>query len=215
MYFLTQFWILRITVWWYITIHLSHTQKCQHFQWCRQLSTATRWCYKRRFGCVKLQLKDWNDLYVFIVFCLLSMHAACNLICVWLDPYDACVKLNNQALFAFQYNLLPAYMSLHKNKAAWSGIVFVWWAAATTFIASKRTGYTERGEKTVKLGWNGGREQCRRAAARFYGLGSCSQPPTTRSLFLPAMYCSLHLSHYEPHLLKETRQNNETIGRLL
>lgn len=44
------------------------------------------------------------------------MHAACNLICVLLDPYDACVKLNNQALFAFQYNLLPAYTSLHKNK---------------------------------------------------------------------------------------------------
>lgn len=29
----------------------------------------------------------------------------------------------------------------------------------------------------VKQGWNGGVEQCRRAAARFYGLGSCSQPP--------------------------------------
>lgn len=35
---------------------------------------------------------------------------------------------------------------------------------------------------------------------------------TTRFLFLPAVYCSLHLSHREPHLLKEMRQNNETIG---
>lgn len=36
-------------------------------------------------------------------------------------------------------------------------------------------------------------------------------PTTTRSLFLPAMHCSLHLSHYEPRLVKEARQNNETM----
>lgn len=81
-------------------------------------------------------------------------------------------------MMPFQQNLLPAFKSLHgKNKGeAWSGIMFVWWTT-TTLTASKKTGYTELREKTVKLGWNGGGEQCRRAAVRFYGLGSCSQPP--------------------------------------
>lgn len=67
---------------------------------------------------------------------------------------------------------------------------------STTFTAPEEgQDALTTGRKRSKQGWNGGGEQCRRAAAMFYGLGSCSQPPT-KSLFLPAMHCSLHLSHY-------------------
>lgn len=38
-------------------------------------------------------------------------------------------------------------------------------------------------------------------------------PPPLGPLFLPALYCSLHLSLDEARLLRETRQNNETIDR--
>lgn len=41
-----------------------------------------------------------------------------------------------------------------------------------------RTGYTQHREQNSETGLSGAAgEQCRRAAARFYGLGSCSQPP--------------------------------------
>lgn len=50
---------------------------------------------------------------IYYAFLIPLMHAARNLICVWLDPHAACVKRNNQAVFAFQYNPLPVCMWLH------------------------------------------------------------------------------------------------------
>lgn len=125
-------------------------------------------------------------------------------------------KLISLIYMLLQYNLLPASIGLRRNKGheqhGRNSCV------SDEVYGSERTGCRERGEKTEKLSRNDGGEQCRRAAARFYGRGSCSQPPappgtiTTRFLFLPAVYCSLHLSHREPHLLKEMRKNNETMG---
>lgn len=124
------------------------------------------------------QLKGRNCVYVYIV-----LPVQCNMLhATWyVSDWAHMMPVSNSICsFAFQHNRLPAFKSLHgKNKgrqAAWSGFMFVWWTT-TTFTASERTGYTEHREKTVKPGWNGGGEQCRRAAARFYGLGSCSQPP--------------------------------------
>lgn len=46
--------------------------------------STTRWCCKRRFGCVSIQLKGWNCIYVFIGLSMQynAMHVACKLMCV-------------------------------------------------------------------------------------------------------------------------------------
>ena len=71
---------------------------------------------------------------------------------------------------------LPRGIFMIRTKAdekAWSGFMFV----NNIYGLWKGAGSSEHWEKTVKRGRSGGAKQCRRAAARFYGLGSCSQPP--------------------------------------
>lgn len=165
------------------------------------------------------KLKDRNFPFVFAAPFWWPLWAACSLI--WCRGETYCLQRDrhDRLYLHFTKIFFPCVKAFIRKRAHEQPELVgaaVWWAAAAaaaTFIASRRTGYTEHRQKTVKLGWNGDREQCMRAPARFYGLGSCSQPPTTSCLFLPAMYCSLHLSHYEAHLLRETRQNNETIDR--
>lgn len=167
-------------------------------------------------GAVRGELEDFKiEILLMHLLCCSDDH--CELI--WCQG-ETCLQRHRHDRLHLHFTkifFLCARALIRKRAHEQPGLASagVWWAAAeaATFIASRRTGYTEHRQKTVKLGWNGDREQCTRVAARFYGLGSCSQPPTTSCLFLPAMYCSLHLSHYEAHLLRETRQNNETIER--
>lgn len=144
------------------------------------------------------------------------MNAACNLICLRLDPHKPALNfitwmficLSAQPPSCLQES--PWQEEQRQDDLLWIHVCLL---NDNIYSLQKRQDTQSTGEKIVKLGWNGGGEQCRRAVARFYGLGSCSQPPTTRSLFLPAMYCSLHMSHYEPHFLREARQNNEAVHR--
>lgn len=112
----------------------------------------------------------WNFLYVFIM-----LSTQCNSCCLQPDMcligpiWCLCVKLYNQTIYlpsstAF---FLPTWVFTVGTKARDqpAGSVFVWWST-TTFIASKGQDTQSTGrERTVKLGWNGGGEQCRRAAA--------------------------------------------------
>lgn len=86
-----------------------------------------------------------------------------------------------------QYSLLPASIGLCRNKAheqhGWDSCV------SDEVYGTERTGCGEHGEKTEKLGSNGGNEQCRRAAARFYGRGSCSHPPRHHHHQVPLPSC--------------------------
>lgn len=207
--------MLRMTTLWYITTHLSDMSHSQ---------SGVGGTGQPQGGAVRgkledFKLKDWNFPFVFAVLFWWPLWAACSLI--WCQGETYCLQRHRHDRLYPHFTkifFLCARAFVRKRAHEQPGLAGagVWWAAAAaaaTFIDSRKTGYTEHRQKTVKLGWNGDREQCTRAAARFYGLGSCSQPPTTSCLFLPAMYCSLHLSHYEAHLLRETRQNNETIDR--
>lgn len=136
------------------------------FQRCVEGSTV-----KPQGGAVRGDLDHHPWIFFMYLLCSLHsvIHAACNLICVWLDPYDAYVKLYNQTIYLPSSTtfFLPTWVFMVGTKARDqpAGSVFVWWST-TTFIASKGQDTQSTGrERTVKLGWNGGGEQCRRAAA--------------------------------------------------
>lgn len=94
---------------------------------------------------------------------------------------------------------------------AWSGSLFGWWATTTTFIASEKH-RIHRAEGRKQWNW-AGTVALNNAEGRLPGFMVWDPAPNPhhRSLFLPATYCSLHSRHYEPRLLKEARQNNETM----
>lgn len=84
---------------------------------------------------------------------------------------------------------------------------------STTFMASEKgQGPLSIGEKTVEAGLERWRWTMQEGGCQVLWSGILlPTPTTTESLFLPAMHCSVHLSHYEPRLLKEAGQNNETM----
>ncbi len=143
------------------------------------------------------------------------IHSAWNPICPSLDPYDARLKLYTQIIYLLisTTSFLPTRVFMERTKAheqpAWASCLS---DEQQHLLPLKRTGYTEHREKTAKLGLERWRWTMQEGGCQVLWSGILLPTPTTsRSLFLPAMYCSLHLSHYEPHLLKEARQNNETM----
>lgn len=151
-------------------------------------------------------------MYVFIV---LSLQCnAFKLISVWLDPYDVCVKLYSQVISL----LLSTTFFLPSR-------VFVVWTKAEEkpcqdpCLSDNQQQHLLplKGQDTQSTGrkqWNWLEWwwwTMQEGGCQVLWSGIMLPTPTTRPLFLPAMYCSLHLSHYETHLLKEGRQNNETM----
>ena len=107
----------------------------------------------------------------------------CDAFCV--DPYEPRVKLYNQVIhfsfFSTTLLFLPSVVFMVRTKAdeqPGQDLSDEEQQQQQRLLPLKGQDTHKHREKTVKLGWNGGGEQCRRAAARFYGLGSCfPQPP--------------------------------------
>lgn len=149
-----------------------------------QHNAATRWCYRRSVWRMNLQRLE-ECLYHALILLWCIQHATWS-VSDWTHMMPAW-SLIFLIYMLLQYNLLPASIGLRRNKAheqhGWDSCV------SDEVYCSERTGCGEHGEKTEKLSRNGGSEQCRRAAARFYGRGSCSHPPCHHHHQVPLPSC--------------------------
>lgn len=174
-----------------------------------KLSPTTGWCSKKRFGCVGVKHEDCNCIHTFILLSFNITHGACNLIFMWLNPHDIWVRNLKLVLYSFfSKTFFLQSTGLMVGTKAKPGQESRLSDETTATTTTKRQDTQISGRKQ----WNwAGMVAVNNAGGRSSHFMVWDPAPKPRSLFLPAMYCSLHLSRYEPHSLQEARQNNETM----
>lgn len=178
------------------------------------LSAATRWCCRKRFRCARKGWKGWNCIHVFTVSAVKFRLHSTWYVSDWtlINPcfitrWSILLFYDIVCLFSSAF-FLPSWAEQRKMS---SPVVHVCLMHDNNIYCHSEDRIHRAQGETSETGLEWWCWTMKEGGCQVLWCGILLPTPTTRSPFLPAMYCSLRLSLYEPRLLKEARQNNETM----